>query len=150
MITSGAVSVPHLPHHRRVTLQTRRTARLCRSPGFCPTRPAASNTPRAIRLYRVRFMPRYQPALSCTVLRVVYPEKLDVTLKGHYTPSIMLIIYCIHNGSLDALHHVEHFVVKLRVVDLGYINVFTVRYLISFTKEFVVNEHLLRFERLNV
>jgi hypothetical protein len=33
MITSGAVSAPHLPHHRRVTLQTRRTARLCRSPG---------------------------------------------------------------------------------------------------------------------
>jgi hypothetical protein len=32
MITSGAVSAPHLPHHRRVTLQTRRTARLCRSP----------------------------------------------------------------------------------------------------------------------
>ena len=32
MITSGAASAPHLPHHRRVTLQTRRTAGHCRSP----------------------------------------------------------------------------------------------------------------------
>jgi hypothetical protein len=33
MITSCAVSTPRLPHHRRVMPQTRRTGRLCRSPG---------------------------------------------------------------------------------------------------------------------
>ena len=33
MITSGAVSAPLLPHHRRVGPQTRRNPRLCRGPG---------------------------------------------------------------------------------------------------------------------
>jgi hypothetical protein len=32
MITSGVVSAPLLPHHRRVIPQTRRNPRLCRSP----------------------------------------------------------------------------------------------------------------------
>ncbi|MPZ67768.1 MAG: DUF2231 domain-containing protein [Pseudonocardiaceae bacterium] len=33
MITSGAVSAPPLPHHRRVRPPTRRNSRLCRGPG---------------------------------------------------------------------------------------------------------------------
>lgn len=36
MITSGAVSASHLLHHRRVSPQTRRAERLCRSPGAGP------------------------------------------------------------------------------------------------------------------
>jgi hypothetical protein len=43
MITSGAVSAPLLPHHRRVKPETRHSGRLCRGPGVPPDSTGAAS-----------------------------------------------------------------------------------------------------------